>query len=79
MIGFDVFVFSVYFLYYLWNLTFVGKNLAYRLPRMKSVVSIMSTEYPLNEVYSIYIYIYIYLYIYIYIYIYIVNQLRMRF
>ena len=61
MIGFDVFVFSVYFLYYLWNLTFVGKNLAYRLPRMKSVVSIMSTEYPLNEVYSIYIYIYIYI------------------
>ena len=66
-----VFVLLYVFLYYLSNLfVFVGKNIDWRLPSMKLVVSIMLSWIPSQLIHIIYIYTYNHIHIYI-IYIYI--------
>ena len=61
-----VFVLLYVFLYYLSNLfVFVGKNIDWRLPSMKLVVSIMLPWIPSQLTHIIYIYILIIIYIYI--------------
>ena len=69
-----MFVLLYVFLYYLSNLfVFVGKNIDWRLPSMKLVVSIMLSWIPSQLIHIIYIYIYIYIYTYNHIHIYIYN------
>ena len=78
MIDLGVCLFFLYvLLQYLWNLfVFVGKNIDWRLPSMKLVVSLMLYWTPnalsIKFIYIYIIYIYIYIYIYMHIYIYIV-------
>ena len=55
-----VFVLTVCFLHYLWNLfVFVGKNIDWRLPSMKLAVSIMLYWIPSQS--SLYLYLSVYL------------------
>ena len=74
-----VFVLLYVFLYYLSNLfVFVGKNIDWRLPSMKLVVSIMLSWIPSQLIHIIYIYTYNHIHIYIiYIYIYIYMSINM--